>query len=222
MAILNATNLSQIDFSFNNLGSQTLSISVRTGGIRPFTYINPEPLNFPVFIPEGRRNLTYQLPQYIMELTSLDPGNPTAAPVVWMRVLLDFYDPQFNLSMGAQPTQNKLTPAWSGQEYWTETVESTRFAGCPTVGFNPPLLINLGNGIVTEVRPDCAAPVAARFTAALKANIKNNLLYLLSRFPAPILFNAQGQVTDQAAPKFRQRDKFQQTQVITFYGELRP
>jgi len=58
--------------------------------------------------------------------------------------------------------------------------------------------------------------------AALKTNLKNNLLYLLSRFPAPILYDAQGQVTNQNSPKFRSQDKFQQNQVITFYGELRP
>jgi len=221
-APLNAATLSQIDSSFGGLLNETLSISVRTGGIRPLNYINPQPLANPVPIPEGRRNLTYQLPQYVVELISRDPGDASAPPVVWMRILLDFYDPQFNLSMGSQPTQNKLTPAWSGQENWTETVESTRLGNCPTVGFNPPLFVDLGNGLISEPRSDCAGGVASRMMAALKTNLKNNLLYLLSRFPAPILYDAQGQVTNQNSPKFRSQDKFQQNQVITFYGELRP
>jgi hypothetical protein len=52
----------------------------------------------------------------------------------------------------------------------------------------------------------------------LRPTLEDRMLYLVSRFPAPLHFDAGGEGTP--ALRFNMVERWQQAQVITFYGNL--
>lgn len=60
--------------------------------------------------------------------------------------------------------------------------------------------------------------MATKVSELVNAMLNTRLLGMLSRYPAPLLYDADGAA---AAPKrVTQIDKYQGQQVITFYGNL--
>lgn len=211
VAVLDAVTLSQLDPAFGQLGNKVATLRVRPT-VMPYTYINPQPSNVPVIIPEGRRKLTYQLIQLELDLiVASDPG--PYGDNVWLRVLLDSYDPEFVLSPAANVNLNRLVPSYSSQKRNSNMVLRTSFFGCPMGTVTPSPTVP-----PPWPRPACAGTMGNALATKLRPTLDDRLLYLLSRFPAPLLFDAQG----QASPAFRFNltDRYQGGQVISFYGNL--
>lgn len=205
-AVLNGTNLAQLNPSFISLGNNVATLRF-TPTILPYTYIFPEQ---PVTVPLGRAPLTYQMPQYKMELVSTAPG--PYGDGVWLSAIVDFYDPDFNLEpASAPPAADRLVPTMSGNRSSQVTVLRNSFLGC-ALG---PVLAPAGPG---TPHPTCAQQLGTALFNPYRDLMVNNLNYMLSRYPAPVRFDAGGQGSPTLV--FTRSDIYKWANVITIYGNL--
>ncbi|MCX6612374.1 MAG: hypothetical protein NTW74_16175 [Acidobacteria bacterium] len=210
-AILDGTNLSRLDLAFAGLGGSTGVIRI-TPTIVPFTYINPQPTPG---TPQGRTNLTYQLGQLKFEFLVQKLG--AVGPEPWLSAVVDFYDPQLSLTPSVPASLNRLTPSYSSSRSGTLTLISNKFPACTFGPILPPVQPALPAQQIPY--PTCATGLASKLYAAFSPVLQDRLLYMISRFPVPLVYDANGQ--GQPALVFNLIDKWQSVNLMTFYGELK-
>lgn len=206
--VLDGPLLSQWFSAFSDLGSTRVSIYLQPT-LLPFTWINPDPQAVPP-VPPGRASLTYQMSQYLVDFVG-DQKGPNGS-YLWLRVLVDFYDPDFQLSLHPTPRTNLLQPALSGSQQWTYTLLESQLGSCPYSPMTmypppPPIVFN-----------PCGGDLAAKVGDLVRPVLEEKLLGMLSRYPAPLRYDAAGAAS--AVKQLIQSDKYQWGQVITFYGLL--
>jgi len=210
IALLNGTTLAQIDPAFVALGNSTATLRF-TPTIYPSTYINPEP---PPTVPEGTENLTYNLPQYKMELVATAPG--PFGDGKWLDAVIDFHDPELDLRLASGPSVDRIIPTLSSQRSARATVLRHSFPSCPIGPLVAPVQLPPPNPVIPH--PTCGDQLAASLFNRFRTILTDRLTYMLSRFPAPVLFNANGQ--GQPTIVVNATDRFQWVNNITFYGNL--
>lgn len=203
--VLDGTLLSQWFSAFSDLGSTQVGIYLQPT-LLPFTWINPDPQRVPL----GRALLTYQMSQYLVDFVG-DTKGPNGS-YLWLRVLVDFYDPDFQLSLHPTPRTNLLRPALSSSPQWTYTLLESQLASCPSSPMTmypppPPIASN-----------PCGGNLAAQVGELVRPVLEQKLLGMLSRYPAPLWYDAAGAA--RTVKQLIQSDKYQGGQVITFYGLL--
>ncbi len=210
VAVLNGPNLSQLNANFAVLGPNTVNISIRPT-ILPFTYINPEP---PPTVPEGRENLTYQAIQVELQMTSsaISPLGDTT----WFSGYIDFFDPEFDLRPAQLPYADRLVPTLSGQREMVLVPIRNGFTTCTMGPVVAPIQPPPPQSPINH--PTCAQGLAASLLNPLRTVLTDRLSYMLSRFPAPVRFDASGQAG--TIRNFNYTEKHQWTNSITFYGNL--
>jgi hypothetical protein len=209
IAVLNGTNLAQIDPAFIVLGNNAATIRF-TPTINPYTYINPEP---PSTVPEGTENLTYNLPQYKMELLTTAPG--PLGDGKWIEAVIDFHDPELDLRLANGPSVDRLVPTMSGQRSSRALVLRHAFAACPIGPLVAPIQLPPPNPVIPH--PVCGDQLAGSLFNRFRPILLDRLTYMLSRFPAPVVFNANGQGNNFLV---NPTDRYQWTNSITFYGNI--
>ncbi len=209
-AVLTGVTLSNLHGNFESMGNQPVTLRVRPT-IMPYTYINPEPPNVPVPVPPGEQKLTYQLAALELDVLTSD-GN--GGYTLWLRTAIDLFDPELSLSPASNRTLNRLVPEWSSGKSSNATVLRTAFGMCPMGTAAPwPFL-----GPAPWPQVTCANAMGTILLMKLQPTLEERMLYMLSRFPAPQYFNAGGQASSPL--EFQMVDRWQQAQVITFYGNL--
>lgn len=208
-AILDGPTLAQINPAFATLGN--ISATLRfTPTINPFTYMNPEP---PPTVPEGTENLTYNLVQYKMELVTSTLG--PFGDGVWLEALIDFYDPELDLRLASLPFADRLVPTLSSQRGTRSVVLRHAFSNCPMGPVVAPTQPPPPNPQIPH--PTCGDNLAFSLFNRFRPFLTDRLTYMLSRFPAPVVFNANGQGNTL---NVTQTDRFQWVNLVTFYGNL--
>jgi hypothetical protein len=208
-AILDGTNLARLDPAFAALGGNVASIVV-TPTIVPFTYVNPQPAPG---TQQGRTNLTYHLAQLRFELVV---PKPAAVGVdVWLGGVSDFYDRQLILVPDAPASLNRLKPAYGSSAGVGFTLLQNRFSSCAFGPILPPIQPPLPAPQIPY--PTCANALAGKLHQPFSNLLRQRLLYMLSRFPAPLFFDAGGV---GGALSFSYIDRYQRTNLITYYGNL--
>ena len=194
-----------VNAAFANLGTATLTFRFApTLPHLPFTWIPPDPVTMPP-TDYGRAPVTYQLSQYVLDVFSDDPLNPNP-----LRVLVDFYDEDFELVYDSDLAQPTLTPEF-GNPAFTFSVVASSIPGCP----KEPHMINPPAGLT-----GCEARLEADLAAVLTPLLQAKLLGMLADVPAPHLFDAGGITADPR--RFSRRDTYRWQQRIVFYGDFEP
>lgn len=208
-AILNGPTLAQINPAFATLGPNVATLRF-TPTINPYTYMNPEP---PPSVPEGTENLTYNLIQYKMELVTSIPG--PLGDNVWLEAFIDFFDPELDLRTAVLPFRDRLVPTLGGQRTTRTLAIRHAFSACPMGPVVAPIQPPPPNPQIPH--PTCGDQLAGGLFNRFRPFLTDRLTYMLSRFPAPVIFNAAGQGNTL---NFNPTDRFQWTNAITFYGNL--
>lgn len=194
---------SHVNAAFANLGTATLTVRFApTLPHLPFTWIPPDPVAIPP-VDYGRAPITYQFSQYAIEFSSDDPSNPSP-----LRVLVDFYDEDFELVFDADPSKPTLTPRF-GRPVFTFSIVESNIPGCP----KEPHVINPPAGLT-----GCEARLEADLAAVLTPLLEQKMLGMLADIPAPHLFDAGGTSADPH--RFSPRDVYTWQQRIVFYGDF--
>ncbi|MCW5978029.1 MAG: hypothetical protein KIT09_08115 [Bryobacteraceae bacterium] len=204
---LHALTLGNLHPAFGSISSPNVSILMRPTML-PFTWIPPDPQPQQPPIQDGRAPLTYQMSQY--EIQFIGDTNGPDGTNVWLRVLLDFYDPDFEMNIAPERDNNRLIPGYSGRPQWDFTIVSSQLAGCPLV---PKTMPPPG-----PPPSPCEAGVTAAVQGLVRPLMEERMLAMLQGFPAPKHFDAMGKAPWDV--RFSQADKFQWGQVITYYGRL--
>jgi hypothetical protein len=210
-AILNGTNLSQLDPAFAALGNDVGVIRI-TPTIVPFTHINPQPRPG---TPVGRTNLTYQLGQ--LKFDFLVQKQAAVGPEEWISAVVDFYDPELTLMPSAPAILNRLVPSYGSSKRSELTLVKHMFPSCAFGPILPPVQPPLPAPRIPY--PTCANNLAVKLFNPFVPVLQDRLLYMISRFPVPLVYDAKGQ--GQPALNFGLIDKWQSANLMTFYGELK-
>lgn len=207
LAVLNGPNLSQLHGSFGMLGNNVATIRL-IPQMMPYLYMDPDPPNTAV----GRTPLTYQTTMLRMELETENAISPLGDHT-WLSINIHHFDPEFVLSPG-QPHTNVLSPTFSSLKGFQGTVVRNAFhsSGCPMGLVLPPPPQQ-----PPAPYPTCANVLGSRLVQPFIPLLETKLLYMLSRFPAPLRWDAAG----QGGPlNWSPVDQFQSQNVITFYGRI--
>lgn len=209
-APLDGQTLSFINPAFADLGNTRVRIALRPT-IVPFTFIDPDPPQPPPPAPllqDGEAPLTYQLGQYQMDFIGNRPG-PNGTNL-WLRALIDFHDPEFELNLDPVPTRNLLKAEYGPLKQMRITIVTSQFNSCGLA----PRTLPPGMGIF----PTCGSQLEADVLAMIQTTLQDRLLAMLARYPAPETYDAAGRTT---TPRMvNQTRKFQEEQVIVFYANL--
>lgn len=139
-----------------------------------------------------------------------------------MTLIIDYYDPEFDLRPAAQSSLNVLVPAFSpnarGAIAVVEHAVHYAAGGCPMSTMTPPPARPVP--YLPFAHPGCADEMGGALGAAFVPVLGERMLYMLSRFPAPLLWNANGQSSKPLV--FAPVDKYQAEQIILYYGRLAP
>lgn len=202
--VLDGQILAQFFPAFGEMGNDKVDIILQPT-LLPFTWINPDPPASPNPVDRGRANLTYQMSQYQADFLTNKPG-PDGTNL-WLRVLVDFYDPNFGLDLSPEPGRNLLAAALSGQQRWRFTILKSQLSACPI------------GALTTGLPPQpCGGDLMSKVAGLVTPYLEEKLVGMLSRYPAPIVYDAQGEVAKP--PALTQLDKYQWKQVITFYADV--
>ncbi len=196
-AELTTRTLAKLLPPFERLPEEAIEIRVRTT-LNPFVYMPPD-----LSREEGTYPLTFQLGQLIVEIASVrrDRGE------VWLELAIDVFDPSFQLSLDPTPGATVLRATW-GSPFWAYTATVNRLQKCP---MKPHLMVR-------ALADTCERKLEAIAGALVRSHLGPRLLGMLSEIPAPQWFDAQHQA--QAPRWLNQKKRYQQNQLITFYGEL--
>ncbi|MBL8227623.1 MAG: hypothetical protein JNL98_04075 [Bryobacterales bacterium] len=204
---VDGTWLSALFPALSELGNTRLRLKLEPLNT-PFTVMPPDPKYYLVagagsnnFDPTGRSPLTYQVAQYKVILEGDQPG-PNGSRI-WALFFVDMYDPDFQLSFSTVNNQNVLLPSYGRKSSIWRMVQS-QFTGCPAAPLGDPA--KCGNRLLDLV------------AAATQPKLDTLMLEMISGYPAPQFFDGRGKTTQTR--KFKQFDKYQEVQVITFYGNL--
>lgn len=190
---------------FSEIGNAKVDIILQPT-LLPFTWINPDPPPTPGGpVSEGRAPLTYQMSQYYVDFLTNKPG-PDGTNL-FLRVLADFYDPDFQLDLSENPGENLLTPAMSGKEAWRFTILKSQLSGCP--------ISPMTTGLPAQ---PCGGDLVTKVGDLVRPYLQDKMAGMLSRYPAPIVYDAQGELAKP--PSLTQLEKYQWDQVITLYADL--
>lgn len=190
-AVLDGPTMSNLHAAFAELGANAASIRV-TPVFKPFFFINPQPVRPPGWTP-GQENLVYSTPYLQVEVSNIQG--------TWLRGASYLWDLDFQLTPAAT---DKLTAAWSspGGPASLGMAVFSNFTGCvgQYYGASP-----------------AGCPDAAYFAllSRLRPVLASKLLYLADRFPAPYNYFSGPQ-----RKEFSLAEKYQEDQVIAFYGNL--
>ncbi|MBL8293922.1 MAG: hypothetical protein JNN08_18905 [Bryobacterales bacterium] len=209
-ATLDGPTLSYVNPAFADLGNTRVRITLRPT-IVPFTYIDPDPPQPPPPAPviqDGDAPLTYQLGQYQMDFIGNAPG-PNGTNL-WLRAVIDFHDPEFQLDLDPDPTRNLLQAEYGLMKQMRITIVNSQFVNCGLA----PRTLPPGTGIF----PTCGSQLEADVLGMIQTTLQDRLLGMLARYAAPEFYDAGGRTTTPKA--VNQTRKFQWEQVITFYGNL--
>ena len=103
----------------------------------------------------------------------------------------------------------------SGQRSSRSLVIRHAFASCPTGPLVAPIQLPPPNPVIPH--PVCGDQLAGSLFNRFRPIFLDRLTYMLSRFPAPVRFNAAGQGNNFTV---NPTDRYQWTNSITFYGNL--
>jgi hypothetical protein len=195
------------------VGATKLRMSLISPYLR-FTWIPPDPyywfdqgvlrLSGPLFpVPTGGAPLTYQIGSYIITFIGDQPGPDGTTE--WLRFTLDLYDPDLQLKVANNGRNNLIVPSFSDFKGYLFNMVKSQLSGCPSGPATGPAKCG-----------DLLASVVLRLVQPM---MDETLISLLKNYPAPQYYDAKG--TARTVARFDQTEKFQQAQVITFYGDLR-
>lgn len=204
MPVLDGTSLASLHGSLAGLGATQVAIEMKPTMV-PFTWIHPDPPNPPG---AGRGEVTYQLGQYQVDFVG-DSAGPDGT-TLWLSVIVDFFAPQLELDVARIEDANEIVAALGDNVVWHYTIVKSQLAGCP--------LIPQNNAVPGYLPLPCEGELTSAIGDLVEPELHSALHAMVSQHPAPQMFDAAGEATDEKV--FEQTDKFQWGQVITFYGDL--
>jgi hypothetical protein len=165
----------------------------------PFTWMERDPPG----VAPGAVPIAYQLHDLIVD--AVEPGVGGAPDTRLLRLRLDFLDPDLSLAFSDVLGEQFLVPTLS-TPLVVATVTSNSMAGCAMKPHDYKNVLTCDRGL------ELAA------TLALRGTVLDLMTDLLSDYPAPQFFDAQGEAT--APFQVQNLAPFQQDNRITLYGEI--
>lgn len=205
-AVLTGALLAQhVNGAFAALGNYGVTITARPTTL-PFTFVPPDQpsLSFPQFA-FGRAPVTYQLGQFLIEVTSDNPAIPHA-----FTMYVDVFDDELQVHLSATPGSRTLDVALQNDE-WRMFLPSTNL-GCPLTPYRP-----IAGG---PPPPTCEGPLLTAFENLVRPTLRDKLTRLLQGLPAPQVWEVPS-ATGQQLRELHQVDSFVDRQRIALFGNLR-
>jgi hypothetical protein len=196
----------QVHGIFAQLGPFPVTITAKPT-LLPFTWtpIDQPPPPFPSFDVDDAP-VTYQLAQFVVDVVYTDPADPTVQRSA-MSLAIDMFEDSFQITPGA-PQTRVLDVAYSNDQ-WSSYILTMGLPTCPLVPHTAP----------QQGLPVCEGEVTAAINTLVRPILQQNLLHLVSGFPAPLQFTVPS-VTSDPLLGFDYLESFTRGQRIMFYGNL--
>jgi hypothetical protein len=197
---LDTTTLSTVFPALAGLPAGTIAVKVGIPSTyKPFLYINPQPVRLPPW-QEGQTEMIYNAP--IINIDVEFNGTRVLAGVFHV----NHRDFQLNPSL----TADKLDAAWALNPAQAAQGPSgiilVQEGSVPGCGLGP-LYGNIPRG--------CADQLLGAIFEKLRPRLAEQLRYVTDRFPAPLTLRSGA-----TQLRFNRLEKYQNDQVLAFYGEL--
>ncbi|MBI5504140.1 MAG: hypothetical protein HY899_05040 [Deltaproteobacteria bacterium] len=166
--------------------------------IAPFTWMPRDPST-------RQAPIVYHLND--LHVDAVEPGTGGDPDTLLLRMNLDFLDPDFTLALTGTLGSTYLTPALSSRAVFAVTVSENNLPACP-------MQVHIDKFVTNPCEPDLERLAADN----LRETVENMLTDLLSSYPAPQFFDAQGKLL--APFQLEQEGVFKLDNRITFYGNV--
>jgi len=170
-----------------------------TPTMAPFTWMTTDPEGTP------QAPVVYHLND--LQIDAVEPGAGSDPDILLLRLKLDFLDPDFGLAMTGTLGSTYLSPTLSSGAAFAVTVAENNLPGCPRQ-------MHISKFVTNPCEPD----LERLATDTLRATVETMLEDLLSSYPAPQFFDAQGKLP--VTFQLEQQGVFKLENRITFYANV--